>query len=67
MTLQEFKATLALVYRAALEHYRGDKARAEACVNAYCRGMGEADRRLAEVVEESRRQAMRDGDGILSA
>lgn len=37
--LADFKQVVAEVYRVALKHYHGDKARARACVEAYCWGL----------------------------
>ena len=37
--MKQFKSDLALIYNQALDHYKGDKVQAAACVEAYCRGL----------------------------
>jgi len=42
VTLAEFKQACATVYAKALAHYKGDKVKARACVEAYCAGLNGA-------------------------
>ena len=41
--MKQFKSDLLLIYRQALIHYKGNKVKSSACVQAYCQGLNDKD------------------------